>query len=442
MTVPQAHHPSPSPYWHPATETMPREELRAWQWRKLRSAVEHARAHSPFWRKRLPEQIRSLEEYVDVVPLVRKSDLIGAQVIDGPYGELAATSPIHAIRHGQTSGTSGNPPLRSWDSARDWSWALGPFCTALYGMGVRSHHRGIVAFQYGMFAGFWGLYEGLERIGAQAIPVGGLDTASRVRLLVDLQVDVVCCTPSYALRMLDVAGELGIDLPRDGNVKIILAGGEPRPDSTMELISRGFGGRARNAAGTTELGTVNMFECTHGTGHCHITESTVIDEVLDPDTLEPVGYGEPGVRVSTGIGREGMPVFRHWTEDIVVRRPWNECGCGRTWDWLDGGIRHRIDDIRKIGGISVSPVMVEDVLRAFHQVNEFQVALRANRGLDTIVIRVEPHANLTPPADLADRVATAIRSEVGLRPAVEVVEPGTLPRFEVKAARFHDERQS
>jgi phenylacetate-CoA ligase len=163
--------------------------------------------------------------------------------------------------------------------------------------------------------------------------------------------------------------------------------------------------------------------------------------VLDPETKRPVGYGERGVRVSTGIGREGLQLFRHWTEDLVVKRPWHECRCGRTWDWLDGGIIGRVDDMRKIRGVSVTPVMVEEVMRGFAEVGEFQTTLRTVRGLDTIVLRVEP--NETPGADLStlgERISTEVKREIGIRPEVELAEVGSLPRFELKAARFHDER--
>jgi phenylacetate-coenzyme A ligase PaaK-like adenylate-forming protein len=197
-----------------------------------------------------------------------------------------------------------------------------------------------------------------------------------------------------------------------------------------------------NIAGTTELGTVNMFECPTAPGHCHIIESGVIEEVLHPQTKQPVDYGELGVRVCTGIGREGMQLFRHWTEDLVIKRPWHECGCGRTWDWFEGGIIGRADDMRKVRGILVTPVMIEDVMRGFPEVAEFRTVLRTIRGLDTIFLQIEPRTGgAADSGDLGDRISAAVKSEIGLRPEVEIVEPGALPRFDLKAVRFHDERE-
>jgi phenylacetate-coenzyme A ligase PaaK-like adenylate-forming protein len=427
-------------YWSRKTETMPREELREWQWRKLRRALEHARL-SPFWSERIPDDISSLEDYFERVPVVYKSDLIAAQETAPPYGTLPSTNPALAIRHQQTSGTSGSPPVRSFDTARDWAWGIDIYCTALYAMGVRAKHRGMVAFGYGLFVGFWGMHYALEKIGATVIPSGGFDSQTRIRMLIEQKIDVLGCTPSYAMRLIEVAREMGIDLAKEANVSIIMAGGEARSKATTQAIAEGFGARVFNAAGTTELGVVNMFECVTNPGGCHITESTVIDEVLDPVTKQPVAYGEQGVRVSTGIGREGMQLFRHWTEDLVIRRPWHECGCGRTWDWLDGGILGRADDMRKIRGVSVTPVMIEEVMRGFDEVGEFQTTLRTVRGLDTIVLRVEP-ADVpgVDAATLPERLSAAVKQQIGIRPDVELAEPGSLPRFELKGRRFHDER--
>ncbi|WP_049563102.1 phenylacetate--CoA ligase family protein [Nonomuraea sp. SBT364] len=434
--------PATAGYWNKKTETMPREELAAWQWRKLRLALAHARANSPFWRDRLPERLDSLEDYFARVPLLYKKDLIAAEETAPPYGTWPSMDPSFAIRHHQTSGTSGDPPVRTFDTQRDWTWGVDLWCTVLHGMGVRPGYKGLVAFGYGLFIGFWGMHYGLERMGCRVVPAGGLDSKARVRILVDLQIEVLGCTPSYAMRLIETAREMGVDLARDANVKIIMAGGEPRPESTTQAISEAFGARVFNAAGTTEFGTVSMFECPWLNGGCHIIESGVIEEVLHPDTRRPVGYGEEGIRVTTGLGREGMQLFRHWTDDLVVKRPWSECGCGRTWDWFDGGILGRRDDMRKIRGVSVTPVMVEDVLRAFPEVSEYQVVLRTIRGLDTIVLRVEPDD--IPGLDVTDlgtRVSTTMKQEIGIRPDVEFVTPGTLPRFELKAARFHDERR-
>ncbi|MFD3658504.1 phenylacetate--CoA ligase family protein [Streptomyces sp. NPDC058620] len=429
-------------FWNSTAETMPRQELMEWKWRRLQDAMDHARRFSPFWRERLPKDITSMEDYAARVPLLRKADLLAAQATSPPYGTWPSLDPALGVRHHQTSGTSGNPPIRTFDTERDWAWCVDTFCTALHSMGVRPHHKGLVAFGYGLFAGFWGMHYGLERMGATVIPAGGLDSRSRVRLLVDYQIEVLGLTPSYAMRLIETAREMGVDLAREANVQIILAGAEPRSAFTTRTIEEAFGARVFNAAGTTEFGGVFMFECTARREACHIIEPSCIEEVLDPVTEQPVGYGEEGVRVTTGLNREGMQLFRHWTEDVVIKRPHSECGCGRTWDFYDGGILRRVDDMRKIRGVSITPVMIEDVLRGFDEVNEFHSSIRTVRGLDTIHVKVEA-GDLTGEAaeSLCSRITEEFKREIGIRPQVELTPAGSLPRSKWKAARLHDERE-
>jgi phenylacetate-CoA ligase len=192
----------------------------------------------------------------------------------------------------------------------------------------------------------------------------------------------------------------------------------------------------------TEAATIFMFECTEEPGGSHIIESDFIEEVLDPDTLRPVPHGELGVRVMTSLGREGIQMFRYWSNDLVVRRPWSECACGRSWDLYEGGIRGRHEEMRKVRGVSFMPVMVEDVVRAFPEVEEFQSSLRTIEELDTLVVRIEPRPDV--PAERHQQLAEGVREEVkrqlSLAPLVEVAPTGSLPRFDVNARRFQDER--
>ncbi|OKJ52657.1 phenylacetate--CoA ligase [Streptomyces sp. CB02261] len=428
-------------YWNPKAETMPRHELEEWQWRRLQRALHNARARSPFWRDRLPGDITSMEDYARRVPLLHKADLLAAEQQAPPYGTWPSIDPARGIRHHQTSGTSGNPPVRTIDTAGDWTWSTDTFCTALYAMGVRPHHKGMVAFGYGLFMGFWGMHYGLERMGCTVVPAGGLDSRTRIKLLVDYGIEVVGLTPSYAMRLIETAREMGIDLAKEANVEIILAGAEPRSKFTTRTIEEAFGARVFNAAGTTEFGGVFMFECPSRRGACHIIEPSTIEEVLHPETKLPVGYGEEGVRVTTGLSREGMQLFRHWTEDVVVKQPAAACGCGRTWDFYDGGIIRRVDDMRKIRGVSVTPVMIEDVVRGFDEVSEFSTSISSVRGLDTVFVRVEPrHVPGGDVTTLTRRIAEEFKREIGIRPEVELAPEGSLPRQEWKAARLRDER--
>jgi phenylacetate-coenzyme A ligase PaaK-like adenylate-forming protein len=431
-----------SQYWNPATETMSRDALRAVQWKKLQVAMAHARAGSPFWREHLPASVDSLDDYFARVPLLRRSDILEAEKVNPPYGTMASCDPRLAIRHHQTSGSTGYTPVRTFDTMRDWTWATDMWCTSLWAMGVRPGHRAVVAFGYGLFIGFWGLHYALERVGATLLPSGSMDSQSRVKLILEQGVEFLGCTPTYGMRLALTAKEMGVNLARDGNLKVVIAAAECRPDSIRRALVEAFDAPVYDVAGMTEIATIFYFECPRKVGCCHIIETDIIEEVLHPETGKPVDYGEQGVRVATSLGREGFQIFRYWTDDLVTKRSWQECDCGRTWDWYDHGIQGRTDDMKKIRGVSVTPVMIEDVVRRAPEVFEYQAALRTVRGLDTVVLRVEPRPDADQAAleGLCERIATEMKRDIGLRPDVELAAVGSLPRFEVKAKRFHDER--
>ncbi len=426
------------PYWSPTVETMPRHRLEELQWTRLTRLVHQARERSPFWADRLPADLTGLEDFTRRVPIVRKQDLLNARD-HGPdplYGGVPTVDPRLGIRYHQTSGTSGNPPVRTIDTARDWALMRDSFCTALWAMGVRPGQRSMVTFGYGTFMGLWGMHDALERMGCLNIPTGGMNTKTRVRFLVEREVQVLGCTPSYARRLIEVARQEGIDLATDSHLEVVLAGAEPRTDAAVRELETSLGCRVYNAAGTTETGIASLFECDQRRGAVHTNEHLLFDEVLDPDTLEPAPYGAEGIRVSTTLTREGFPVFRHWTEDRVIRRPGSDCPCGRTWDFFDGGILGRADDLKKIRGVSVTPEMIDDILSSF-RIARYRASIQAIQGLDTLVIEL-PEEEL--PTGTCEHVSDEVKAVVGLRPAVRTTPASSLPESDWKVKRFFDER--
>ncbi|MEA2509430.1 MAG: phenylacetate-CoA ligase [Actinomycetota bacterium] len=440
----------PKRYWNPVTETMPRADLAELQLRKLQTQLHHLYDHSPFYRQRMdtagrsPDQIGSLDDYFKRFPILFRDDLTKAELERPPYGTLAAVDPKYAVFHHQTSGSTGAPPIRSFDTARDWTWVSDMWATALTGMGVREGDRAVAAFGYALFIGFWGAHYGIQRMGCEMLSTGGLDTQKRIELIMDLGINVFLTTPTYALRVAQVATELGVDLANDSPISLVVTSGEPRPQSTRKIVEDVFDAYVADCAGMTEAGTVFMFECVEDPGGMHIIETDVIEEVLNPETRQPVDYGEQGVRVMTTLGREGIAVLRYWTNDLVVRKPYTECSCGRTWDLYEGGIRGRADHLRKVRGVWFTPIMVEDLVRSkFPDIDEFQIKLAKVQGIDALIIQLEPLAS-TPHEryeDLRARFGVEAKRALTLTPEVEVVIPGTLPRFEMKAKRFEDIRQ-
>jgi phenylacetate-CoA ligase len=372
-----------------------------------------------------------------------RDDWMQGQLEQPPYGTNVAVDPSAAIRYHMTSGTTGKTPIRVLDGPKDWEWIAEMWCYGLWGFGVRPADTLFVAFGYATFIGFWGLHYAGEKIGCLVLPGGAMTTDQRVSTIVDMGATVVASTPTYALRMAQEAKAMGIDLAA-GPVRRLILSGEPAGSipATKKLIEEQWGAKAGDTAGMTELGTIMIFECERQPGGTHIIEDHYIEEVLDPDSGEPVPYGEMGERVVTSFGRGFIPVLRYRTRDFVVKVPGSTCPCGRTFDIYEGGIRGRVDDMKLVRGTNVYPRAVEAIIREHPEVDEFQIHLYTAEGIrDEIEILVE----IPDPAVDADASVAAIGKELadtheGLRFEVRRAEDGSLPRFELKAKRLVDER--
>jgi phenylacetate-CoA ligase len=438
-----------SPYWNPRHETMPRDQLEALQLRRLQRLVEWTEAQVPFQSKRLhdagvtAESITSLDD-LRRIPFTTREDWMQGQIDHPPYGPILAAPQEAAIRYHMTSGTTGRTPIRVLDSMKDWEWIAEMWCYGFWGFGIRPSDTVFFAFSYGTFVGFWGAHYACEKIGCLVLPGGNMTTEQRVRQIADMQATVVCSTPTYALRMAQEAQGLGIDLA-SGPVKRLILSGEPAGSipATKKLIEEQWGAKAGDTAGMTELGTIVIFECDHQPGGTHIIEDHFIEEVVDPVSGDPVGYGERGERVVTSFGRGFIPVLRYRTRDFVVKVPHDTCSCGRTFDIYDGGIRGRVDDMKLVRGTNVYPRAVEAIVREHREVDEFQIHLYTAEGIrDEIEVLVEIPDDSADRARILDELGRSLAdAHEGLRFGVRQVEDGTLPRFELKAKRTLDERE-
>jgi len=438
-----------SRYWNPKTETLTRPELERLQLEKLKRQVAWAQARSPWYRRVLgqagvgSEDLRSLDD-LRRLPLLTREEWMASQAEHPPFGELPAIGAEQAVRLHTTSGTSGRMPLRALDGRRDWTWVAEMWAYGLWACGVRPADIAYVAFGYGSFIGFWGLHDALEKIGALGIPGGAQSTEARVRQIVDFGATVVASTPTYAMRLAQEAEHQGIDLAGSAVSRVILSG-EPAGSipETKRLIERQWGAQAFDTAGMTEVGTIVMFECAEQPGGAHIIEDHLLEEVLDPETLEPVGHGEQGERVVTSFGRGAIPLIRYRTADLVCRVPASECACGRGFDIYRGGILGRVDDMKLVRGTNVYPRAIEGIVRGFDGVEEFQVQITREGVRDEITLFVEMAADEAT----WERAAAQIRRELsdaheGLNFRVRRADAGTLPRFELKAKRVVDLRDA
>ena len=382
------------------------------------------------------ECVVSLDDFFACVPFTIKQELVDGQHVQPPYG-INLTYPLdHYTRLSQTSGTTG-APLRWLDTPESWSWMVDNWVEVLHISGVTPEDRALFAFSFGPFLGFWTAYEAGLRFGCQCIPGGGMSSVARLRAILDNRVTVLFCTPTYAMRLGEVAHGENIDLAR-ACVKHIITAGEPGaciPATRARLESVWHGARVSDQHGMTEVGPVT-FECPEQPGTLHVIEHGFIPEVIDPKTGRHVGVGEQGELVLTNLGRVGSPLIRYRTGDLVERAATELCVCGRCDIALVGGILGRTDDMVIVRGVNVYPAAVEDIVRQFNDVVEYRVEVIDNSTMSELNIFIEPTAQCADTAGLAQSIELAFRTALSLRVPITIVEPGGLPRFELKAKRW------
>ena len=411
------------------------------QLRRFREMLAPILATNAFYREKLmaagvktPAAIETFADYQQL-PFTTKAELSTDQVSHPPYG-TNLTFPIeqYTCLH-RTSGTTGSP-LRWLDTADSWDWWGRCWGEIYRAAGVTAADRIMIAFSFGPFIGFWSAYHGAQQLGALTIPNGGMTSEQRIRTILNNDVTVLIATPTYALRLADVAAQAGISLSETASVRVTLHAGEPGASlpATKHRIETGWGARAYDHAGATEVGAWGVM-CESQAG-LHLNEDEFICEVLDPETDMPADAGE---LIITNLGRVGMPVIRYRTGDHVKLKP-GACECGRDSRVLAGGVIGRLDSALIIRGLNLYPATLENIILKFGEVQEFAGRVYATETFDELEIQIESTA--PRPAETAAAVAAAIRDELGLRAEVKVAPLGTLPRSELKSNRFTDERPS
>jgi phenylacetate-CoA ligase len=390
------------------------DEVRANQLERLRRGVDVLLRHNPFWSERL-HSLRSWDDYARL-PLTTKAELTADQQAHPPFGRLL-TFPLDAYtRLHQTSGSSGGAPLRWLDTAESWEWWTRIWSEqVLPAAGVSARDRVFLAFSFGPFIGFWSAFAGAERLGALVVSGGAMTSEQRARAILDLAVTVLCCTPTYALRLAESAREAGIDLAQSA-IHTTIHAGEPGASvpATREALARAFGARPFDHTGMTELGPTG-FGCPLGDG-VHLIESEFVFEVQD------------GELVASNLGRWGMPLIRYRTGDRAELT--YGCACGCPFAKVVGGLRGRVDDMFTVRGTNLFPSQVEDVVRRHPEVVEFLIEVRTERQMEEVELLLE-----TADPGVAERLAGELRNALGVRLDCRGVPPGTLPRPELKSRR-------
>jgi phenylacetate-CoA ligase len=405
---------------------------------RLRELLRAVVPANPFWTKKFeaagcePGDVRSLEEFVRF-PLTTKSELVADQAANAPYGTNLTESLTAYCRLHQTSGTT-SVPLRWLDTRASWDWVTGCWQTIFGITAMTSQDVVAFPFSFGPFLGFWAAFDAASRMGALCLPAGGLTSQARLQMIEDNRATVVCCTPTYALRLAEVAAEHDVDLSQNTVCSIIVAG-EPGGSvgATRAAIEKNWGARVFDHWGMTEVGPLAV-ECPENPGGLHVLETECIAEILDPTSQQPVPAGSQGELVITNLGRTASPLFRYRTGDLV-QADTEPCRCGRHLLRLKGGILGRLDDMVTIRGNNVFPSSIEGILREFPEIAEYRIDVETLRAMQHIKITIEPRVGAQA-ALLLENVGRLIRDRLHFQAEIVEASSGELPRFELKSRRF------
>jgi len=437
-------------YWNPILETLPHEKTRDLQLVKFKRIFQWGYEHSKFHRALYdkagitPADIRSFDD-IRNVPVVEKSMMRGIQRQDPfPYGGALCVPLEEVSEYHQTSGTTGQPVYQA-DTWQDWEWWSECWSFILWAQGYRPSDRVFLPFGYNVFVAFWAGHYGAEKIGAEVVPGGVLDTQARILKIQEVQATAMMATPTYVLGMADTAkNKMNID-PASLAIKKITCAGEPGASipSTKKRMQEAWNAKVYDHAGATEIGAWS-YECEEQSGGLHVNEAFFLVEIQDVETGEYIEEpGRRGKMIITALDRLGQPCIRFDSKDVSM---WSAdpCPCGRTFRRIEGGVIGRTDDITKVKGVLLAPSTIEEVVRSLNGLsNDYEVIVDKKGDIDRITLKVELMPDGVYRKDAIEaELKDQLRIKTNLGYVLEFHDYESLPRYEVKAKRFKDLRES
>ena len=426
-------------YYDAETECMPRGQLLQLQLQRLKKIVQHAYDNVPHYREAFdkqgvkPEQLESLDDLAKF-PFTIKNDLRDAY----PFNMFAVPreqiSRLHA-----SSGTTGKPTVVGYTEGDINNWA-DLMARSISCAGARPGDIVHNAFGYGLFTGGLGAHYGAERLKCTVTPMSGGNTEKQIAVMSDFGSHVLFSTPSYALNIAEVAKSEGVDLA-SGPLRIGLFGAEPWSDEMRGELEKQLGLKAMDIYGLSEImGPGVACECPEQNG-LHGWEDHFLFEIVDPETLQPLPYGEVGELVITTLTKEALPIIRYRTHDIT-RLTDEPCSCGRSHVRILR-VAGRNDDMMIIRGVNVYPSQIESVLVSIAGVApHYQLVIKREGVLDTLTVDIEAEPDFTgDPTALGAEVKHHIKSLIGVTCTVNVLSTGGIPRSQGKAVRVKDLRK-
>ena len=428
--------------WDRENECRPREDLRRLQLERLRETLARVYERVPFYRARLDACSMKPSDCHDLADLSRLPFLTKADLREHfPYG-LFAVPMREVVRVHASSGTTGKPTVVGYTRAdlEMWAEVMARIVTAA---GVTADDIAQVSFGYSFFTGAFGLHYALERVGATVLPISGGNTQRQVETMLNFGSTALVCTPSYALRIAEVAGEMGVERAQLA-LRVGLFGAEPWSENMRREIEARMGILATDNYGLSEvIGPGISGECEARDG-LHINEDHFLVEVIDPDTCQPVPEGETGELVFTSLTKEAFPVIRYRTRDIS-RLTTAPCVCGRTTARM-ARVCGRSDDMLIVRGVNVFPSQIEEVLLEIEGAEpHYQIIVERDGAMDDIEVQLEVNERTFSDGarkmfQLRERIEHRLEAVLAIGVRVKLMEPGSLERSQGKAKRVVDKR--
>ena len=429
--------------WNKNKECMSRDEMHHLQGKRLEKLVALVYRNVPFYREKMqamdltPADIHSIDD-ITKLPFTTKQDLRD----NYPYG-LQAAAPSEIVRVHASSGTTGNPTIVGYTRRDLEVWSEG-MARALTAFGVRRGDTFSVSYGYGLFTGGLGAHYGVEKLGAAVVPASTGNTEKHLKLIQDLGVSGIACTPSYALYLAETMERLGM---KKENLKLRIGafGAEPWTESMRQEIQERLGLKGYNLYGLSEVcGPGVSYECEAQNGS-HICEDHFYPEIINPETLEPLPLGQTGELVFTTLTKEGMPLLRYRTRDLCTLMG-GTCSCGRTTVRM-GPVMGRSDDMLIIRGINVFPSQVESVILSMPQFEpRYMLVVDRKNNLDTMQVQVEVRKDyfndeIGQMMAIRKALADKLKSVISIKADVKLMEPGSIERSQGKSKRVIDLRK-
>ena len=429
--------------WNKHKECMSRDEMHNLQSKRLQKLVALVYRNVPFYREKMqamditPADIHSIDD-ITKLPFTTKQDLRD----NYPYG-LQAAAPSEIVRVHASSGTTGNPTIVGYTRRDLEVWSEG-MARALTAYGVRRGDTFSVSYGYGLFTGGLGAHYGVEKSGAAVVPASTGNTEKHLKLIQDLGVSGIACTPSYALYLAETMERLGM---KKENLKLRIGafGAEPWTESMRQEIQERLGLKGYNLYGLSEVcGPGVSYECEAQNGS-HICEDHFYPEIINPETLQPLPFGETGELVFTTLTKEGMPLLRYRTRDLCTLMG-GTCSCGRTAVRM-GPVMGRSDDMLIIRGINVFPSQVESVILSMPQFEpRYMLVVDRKNNLDTMQVQVEVRKDyfndeIGQMMAIRKALADKLKSVISIKADVKLMEPGSIERSQGKSKRVIDLRK-